>query len=535
MSEALNQIKLIALNEAKQVKGWFREQLLTKLVVLLGFAGLAVLVAGFIWLWSWGYMSNLAQYENYGELTALYLIKAGLLVIAWLGLGSAVTSNLTRMANKNAEMEYLLVLPVRKGVLAFWGMVKTVLMNWVLVLVGLLPLMLAYFMAFDWGVNATLVGRVLLVGLVMAMMVTAVGSGLVYTTGRWWVRIRGGVSVIGVLGFFGVSTWLILKVIFPEQLKTLYSSEIEQFMNIYTALPLLSEWWPSSWMAAMVFDFAQNWWVLTVSGLMMVIAWLIEKETMRSLWQLSQEREDREKRYGFNLLKNGGLVKKDIIGVLRTPTEWGYGVLLMGMAVAFFVLLGQATKGSYWSRKFEVEIMVAALGWLLFFVTAFGLRVVFPLMAREGKVSWWLMSIGMGRGKIIGDKLKAALILGLPLVLISSLVWLIMPFEMTRLLWMFAFTGVLVISLVLLLNLWGMISPLFKLADQPDKVSTSMSGLMALGVSLIIIAWSVFTANKALENGNLDYLTIVAGVGMGTLMVGVSYWLARMRISKYEF
>jgi len=110
-----------------------------------------------------------------------------------------------------------------------------------------------------------------------------------------------------------------------------------------------------------------------------------------------------------------------------------------------------------------------------------------------------------------------------------------MPFEMTRLLWMFAFTGVLVISLVLLLNLWGMISPLFKLADQPDKVSTSMSGLMALGVSLIIIAWSVFTANKALENGNLDYVTIAAGVGMGTLMVGVSYWLARMRISKYEF
>lgn len=54
MSETLNQIKLIAFNEAKQVKGWFREQLLTKLVVLVGFAGLAVLVAGFIWLWSWG-------------------------------------------------------------------------------------------------------------------------------------------------------------------------------------------------------------------------------------------------------------------------------------------------------------------------------------------------------------------------------------------------------------------------------------------------------------------------------------------------
>ena len=535
MSESVRQIKQIALSEVKQVRSWFSEQLLTKLVVLFGFAGLAGLVAGFIWLWSWGYMSNLAQYENYGELTALYLIKAGLLVIAWLGLGSAVTSNLTRMANKNPEMEYLLVLPVRKGVLAFWGMVKTVLMNWMLVLVGLLPLMLAYFMAFDWGVNAILVGRVFLVGLVMAMMVTAVGSAIVYATGRWWVRVRGGVSVIGVLGFFGVSTWLILKVIFPEQLKTLYSSEIEQFMDIYTALPLLSEWWPSSWMAAMVFEFAQNWWVLPLSVLMVVVAWLVEKETMRSLWQLSQEREDREKRYGFNLLKNGGLVKKDVIGVLRTPTEWGYGVLLMGMAIAFFVLLGQATKGSYWSRKFEVEIMVAALGWLLFFVTAFGLRVVFPLMAREGKVSWWLMSIGVEKIKIIGDKLKAGLILGLPLVVISSLVWLVMPFETTRLLWMFVFTGVLVVSLVMLLSLWGMISPLFKLADQPDKVSTSMSGLAALGVSLVIIIWSAITASKALGYENLDYLTILAGVGIGVLMVGVSYWLARIRISKYEF
>ena len=534
MSESIRQVKLIALSEAKQIKGWFREQLLTKLVVLLGFAGLAVLVAGFIWLWSWGYMSNLAQYENYGELTALYLIKAGLLVIAWLGLGSAVTSNLTRMANKNPEMEYLLVLPVKKGVLAFWGMVKTVTMNWVLVMVGLLPLMLAYFMAFDWGVNAALIGRVLLVGLVMAMMVTAVGSAIVYATGRWWVRVRGGVGVIGVLGFFGVSTWLILKVIFPEQLKTLYSSEIEQFMNIYTALPLLSEWWPSSWMAAMVFEFARNWWVLIVSVLMMVIAWLVEKETMRSLWQLSQEREDREKRYGFNLLKNGGLVKKDVIGVLRTPTEWGYGVLLMGMAVAFFVLLGQATKGSYWSRKFEVEIMVAALGWLLFFVTAFGLRVVFPLMAREGKVSWWLMSLGIGREKIVGDKLRAALVLGLPLVVISILVWLIMPFETARLLWMLVFTVVIVVTLVLLLDLWGMIAPLFKLADQPDKVSTSVSGLAALGVSLLIIGWSVFRANQVIKSDNLDYQAVLLAAVLGMLVVGVSYLLAIMKVRKYE-
>lgn len=527
--------------DVRRVGRWFTKEEISKLIVGLGFLGLAVVIGLFLWAYFWSYFVNLATFEVYGELTAEYLLRATLLLMVWIGVGSGMVTGMSFLFNQNKETDYLVSLPVSSGVMVSWMGLKNILLNLWLVILGVVPIGWAYFSVFvrlGW-LNA-IVGLGLIV-LWVSVVSSAVASLLVYLGANFWKKMGKWSGIGAAVGLFGVSAWGLIKVIFPTDLRLLYQAESESFVKVYQSLPLNVSWLPSNWLSLLVTGGVGlgGLFLLLIMVIVMMLSWWVQKRQFLGVWQKYKEKQPVIEPWMGGGVRGGevkklNLVIKDLLSVVRESGELGYGLLLLGMVVVFLVL-ESGVGGSLVLRDYDANLAAGGMLFLLFFTIAFALRIVFPLMAREGKVSWWFFVLPEGRTSLWVRKLLAGLIMSAPIVILVTLAWWIVPFvEGVRVL-LSVVSLLMGIVLVLWYGMWGAVAPSFKQADKPELTSTSLTGMLALagGLALSVgVSLGVYLVMK----GVLSILTFGLQVGVGVILMMVVGWIvAEWGMERYEF
>jgi hypothetical protein len=237
-----------------------------------------------------------------------------------------------------------------------------------------------------------------------------------------------------------------------------------------------------------------------------------------------------------DILKEGDtLFLKDILSIIRSPSETGYVVFLLSLAVFFFVFLFYAGSFRYATTTWGIGLITFTLGWLLFFVTAFLLRLVFPLMAREKKTSWYLFTLPLSSSQIVISKMKACLVISSVFVLFAVMLWGAAPIPPILKIFLIVISSWAIGALSFIHITLGMIRPNFTDGDEPEKVSTSMMGMLALAGSIVIVSGVCYSVYTMLSTGLLSRNFGLMATIFSILIPFYLLMKAKRSVEEYEF
>ena len=102
----------------------------------------------------------------------------------------------------------------------------------------------------------------------------------------------------------------------------------------------------------------------------------------------------------------GALVERDLLALVRNPHEWSRAAFLVFLLALYTAFLFVAPLGEVADRPAAVArlllLNVLAAG---YFLTAFGLRFVFPSVSLEGRAAWVLFSSPVSLRRVLAAKL----------------------------------------------------------------------------------------------------------------------------------
>lgn len=547
------------------IRHWFKTERLSKLLVILGFVLLSLSLVWVIYKISRLFFDHLSSLEIYGQLTAVYLLNATLVLLAWFGIGSTIASQLTFYFAKSASHRYLMTLPIPSGKISAWQFVRSFFLN--LVLVGMIftPMLVSFYSVFGSGRAFWISYAIILTCFILMVQSTGILVSLVIA--RYLTRVGWPHFFFGIVAFLS-SAYFILNLILPKSLTLLYFAEPNQFLPIYNSLPLLNPLLPSYWITEILTGSLKSYGMLPLVTLTLGLTLLAIELSARNLLPLFQRIYDRSKKqfgswqiYGQQLQRKGylprlwrdqtgskntpnynytfgrqALILKDVLTVLRNSNEAGYGVFLLSLVAFFFLLLRYTRLDRLVANGYSRELALFSLFWFLFFTTAFLLRIVFPLVSREGKSARFIFTLPLSHQAVFFSKLKVSLLLCLPLIGLGIVVWQILPFSenVRTLLTLVSIWGVVALTLT---NLFlGMVQPNFTLGStDPEKVSTSVWGILSLAISLFFSGSLIFELNYVLAeeinftSGLLTTCLLQAGI------LAILANLAKYSLKKYEF
>jgi ABC-2 type transport system permease protein len=231
----------------------------------------------------------------------------------------------------------------------------------------------------------------------------------------------------------------------------------------------------------------------------------------------------------------GALVERDLLAIVRNPHEWSRAAFLGFLLALYTSFVFVAPLGEVADRPAAVArlllLNVVASG---YFVTAFGLRFVFPSISLEGRAAWVLFSSPVRLARLFFAKL------GLFAGLLTVAVVPIALAGTVRLVGhpaLVAATAALLVMLVLttatLLLAFGAAWPDFRESD-PESLSTSGGGLAATLVCLgyvAVVGWSARGAALAAAGGGsvAPWLALAAAVSAALIAGALALALRRMR------
>lgn len=534
---------LAALFEADRIafKRWFRTQTVSKLIVfglfLLVFSAIAVV----IYTVSNFFFRNLATFPPYGPDTAFYLLHAALMTVSWFAIASAMIAAAGFLLGNNAQLEYLLGLPVRPLDIARWFFGKTVIINCVILVFLLSPVIFAYSVAFQGGVAGPIALRFVLVAILLVLSINSIGVLVGYTLAPLVNRHKRISAIAMFFIFLGVSV-LLLRFMFPPVMNRLYSADPVQFYAIYNSLPLSNTWLPTYWLTRTVTSGLSlpTLYSAVITVVLLILAERLQITRLLPLWQTlhSQEQQltasaivNHESRM---FSTKNPLIRKDISSILRTPSELGYAIFLIGLAAFFFVLLVYFSRLKLEGFKYQKELLLFSFVWLMFFATTLYLRLVFPLLARESRSIWYIFSLPLSRLEVVKAKVKTGLWICLPLCIISVLMWMIYPFAIEGRALFISASIMALVTLSIAHAYLGSIFPAFELGEEPEKVSTTTMGIATLAVSFFIggfITFVLYAAINGMISTQTAYLVTFAFAVVTLLNLK---FLSRLSVASYK-
>jgi ABC-2 type transport system permease protein len=231
-------------------------------------------------------------------------------------------------------------------------------------------------------------------------------------------------------------------------------------------------------------------------------------------------------------------VERDLRAIVRSPSEIGraaFLALLLALYTSFIFVAPVRDAGGRPEVLARLLLLdVAAAG---YFLTAFGLRFVFPSMSLEGRAAWLFFSSPIRIFPVFLAKL--ALYVGLltvvvvPLVLASVLRIVGDPSVA-------ALTGVLLLMLAVTTTGvclgFGAAWPDFR-ESNPEVLATSAGGLLAASTCLVyvaLMAWMARSGMLAVAGGTSALPSLVAGGALSASVTAASVILAHRRIRRLE-
>lgn len=522
-----------------QMKGWFATHTGVKALVMMGFFGVLAMVAAGIYAFSRSFFLILTNHDVFGEAVALYTLNAAMLVLLSISILTSVLASLHSLY-RDSSLKHLFSLPISSLHIFVSQSIRTMLVSSWAALIVLVPVLLGY--AFAHPEVTGLLWRGLLVIVLVIGLSQAVGSGLSVLIAYIFGRVSRTGMVVLAAGVM-VSILLIGKLLFPSNFFRLYDApNWDVFQSQLGQLPLVSLQLPSNWMASTLTQGLSHFTVLLVVLTVIVIltAYEIGLHYYRQSYSRAQETMVlasnssggmRKTRFPFLGGQSGPLIINDLLWLTRSSHELVYFIFILGLGIAYYLLIATAPITRVDNIRWLELIYVSAIVGFGYLVTVLAGRFMYPLMAKDGKAAWFIFGAPLPRWKIFDAKMVVSLLMLIPWILLGVAVasGLTMPWHLT------ASLGLILVMLALTISVvnvgLGTISPNFAEADRPDSTSTSLSGLMALVISLALVGLGAMVWLQFLNGSKLGLGVWVLGGGL--LMALVVGWSLRS-IKRYQ-
>lgn len=464
---------------------WFQRQTLGKVIISFLFVALFAFISLLIYSAGISFLFPLTSFEVYGQLTALYLVHAAIIVTLWLGIGSSLVSTYTFLVRTDHQLDTLLTLPTSQFIIILQVFIRSLISSLVWSLVIFLPLGLAVLRLFGNSSNPLTFFHTSLAIILIVTISSTIGSLLAFVLAHFHRLVKPALYLPVLALLYILATLFLIRYLLPGDLARLLPAGASEFLPLFNSLPLNQIPLPTLAITNLLFAIWSNSLYPLITGLLLLLVLTLIYEGRR----LGALRRNLASAPIITfLVKNPNpllfnadfsLITKDILTTLRNPAEVGYGLFLLLLVLGFFLFLGSSIRAAASVTRLT-ETALYGLAWFLFYSTAYLMRLVFPLMAKEGQTAWFLFTKPIRVGKIINQKTIVALILSLPLFAISLLIW---PFLGDgKDLGSLALT--VVIFLTLIASYLGNLFPNFREGNDPEKVSTSAMGIFSIVVLL---------------------------------------------------
>ena len=518
----------------KATRGWFRTNTFSKVLVLLSFIIVLSLIFITILLASGVFFANLTLFSSVGSLTALYTVNTALLVTLWLGIGSATISSLTIFNNSKPELSRLVNLPTNPFTITTWLACKSGIANFFLLCLTLGPIIISYqhfFSSHSWVVKI-ITGLVVLTSL--SLLSTTIGRLFAQTIAPFFRKhlMYSTSLVIGVI--FILTSALFASLLFPNNLRALYRSQPDEFTKVFFQLPLNQTISPTFQLSTFLTDTIQPHSIVLISILVifsLMTDFLLSKRFFKTFHQLQINYTANSK--SPPRLFTHPLITKDLLSITRVPGEFNYALFLTLLSIIFFAMLSRAQFVREFETIYSANFIIVTLIWLCFFSTAYVLRLVFPLTAREHSGAWLIFTQPLNRTRVIHRKLFTSVLVASPLYLIGILAWIILPIPNTLKIPLTLITLFEIFTLTCINSLMGEIHPNFSLGDKPERTSTTPTGMIALILSLASIVTVSFIVWNALTLFNSFFMPTTYIIVANLAAIGCLYLIATHTTHQY--
>ena len=536
----MKSVLYLLLSDLKAFKGWFGRQTFGKSFVLAGFLAVFAFVSFGLYTLSGIFFNPLTLYGAYGILTASYILQAAIIMLSLFIIGTSVASTLTSLLSQNLQMDYLLTLPLPPKILTASIFIRNSIANLLLFLIVFCPIGLSFIKVFSPDNFYPALIRLIFVLLTLVLATNAIGSFLGFYISRY-IKGRGAMAALFGTVFFLGFLFAVFKIIFPQNLLLLYSANLSQFNTIYQSLPLSNSLLPSYWFTQSIVGGGMPLlYTFVFCILLVVLFFYYEEKSFINVYQLLKVNTTRVSKstksyYKMFISTNYSIILKDTLSITRTGTELGYLIFLTLLGVLFFLIINFSGGVGGRAAALQNQLIVFSFLAFLFYATAYVLRLIFPLMAREGDAGRFIFSLPLNKKRVYFSKLTLSLVLSFPYLAMSFLVWVIFPYGKTYFLFLSVVTLVSVFLITILGSLTGAIFPNFSEGANAEKVSTSAMGIATL----------IFSLAVAFLNANIIYLVVTSSALGANLMLTAAvlyiiatlllYLLFSSRFNSYEF
>jgi len=492
-------------------KAWFGQQTVSKIIVACLYLLVLVGVGFGIYFWSGSFFRYLLVYESFGQQTATYILRSATVVFTWIGLLSTLISTLTFLLTADKNTDLLVTLPIPGYLISLRSTLRSLFINFVLFSVSIFPLILSFYLTQSgfgfWKALGSSLSLLILILLISQFVGSALGYVLAFSLRKKYGRFIALLSGLTLV----LATWLLLRQVFPPELRQLSDVPAEEYPAIFNRLPLMKSFWPAGWSLPLAALF-----IFLLSS----VSFLIQKNLFISCWQAARVHFSTlrpTKALSFRLV---GLAAKDILSIVRSPKDLGYLLFLLSMIVAFFGLFSRGYLVNSIPERFRVDALAFSFAWLTFFSGTYLIRLVYPLMVNEGQSRWWFFTLPVFPYRLLLDKVAVSLLASFPLILITLLEWNLVPFALSV-----PFLLLLSLEAILLLAtlfpLLGALYPEYTLAYDPDKSSTSFTGLVAIIIVCLIGALGSWLISQSLRFGLPPAIAVNGLLTAGLLLIGL--------------
>jgi ABC-2 type transport system permease protein len=467
---------------------------MSKLFVIFLSLSVFIFVSYAIYFTSHVFFLNLANYGIYGKVMINYMINAGIFLLLWFAVISSIAANITLLTINDKSKDYLLTLPIKPAIFLFWNFTKTSIANFFLIFFSLFPVMNSYINTISIINPFTYWLRFIFIIFVLVLISTSLGQLISFYLVKK-IKEHEKYSMVVVIGIFIILSAIFVQFVFPKNITMLTEMTEVEFYSSYKNLPLVSIPIPTKFLSdTFMYGFSNSsLYLLIISLIFSVGVIFIGSKKFLSLFQILKDRNFKSlghKKESLEVIKilnsPEPLVIKDWLSIIRSPQDTGYGLFLISLILFFFSFLYYAMKTHEIGN--QINLQVFSFCCFLFFSLAYFLRLSFPLMAKEGSYLWYIFTLPLKKNRLYKSKILLSLSLSIPLLLLSTILYIffiqsIFSFVCIFLSWI----GILILSCICVTV--GSIKPAFDLGDDPEKASTSISGIESLFESLMVISF----------------------------------------------
>lgn len=529
----MNVFPVLLCTSFRSLRGWFHTDRVGKTCVLGAFVILLAFISLAINRVSGLFFTNLAFYEQYGKITASYVIHAAIVVTIWIGAASAVTQSVAVATSTSSEREYLTVLPIPGFLIDVYELSMTIFAGVFLLAVVFIPVTLAYARAFGmevWGFTFQTIGVLFFLsaltgsaGFLLARLITRVSAGpsYLFLTAGFFVFLA------GIAG--------LVRMLFPPALSAMYSAPAASFPALYASLPLNRTFLPTYWLMDVLVSGS---FTAFFKSAVFTVVWVCG---CLFLARVVSKPQNRLKRPGRRMVLPDFLRRKlphasdSILFLTRSPAELGYAAFLFSVAAFFFIVLSYSANVRRTDGQWAAGLTVFTFIWMMFFTISFAIRFLFPLMAHEGPVAWHIFTQPLRIVNVLKEKLFLAIAAGIFGASVFASVWTGMPVASANADHLTGYTLFSLTTVTLVITLLGAVRPNFAEGNNPEKVSTSMMGILALGVSVLFTGLSAVILAEFVTGNRTGLAVILPLFSIGGILVVSSLAAAYSSITKFEF